>query len=104
MRIWTRLSCLVVGFGIVNAMYGGLIATDFNSAFIIGMAAEIGCAATACDLGGSYATSSGAESFTLVYLGNPPRGEDLIPETATLLLMGGVLGAIGLLRYRRKDS
>ena len=76
----------------------------FDSSLIIGMAAQIGCAATTCDVSGSFATSGGAESFTVVSLGNTPPAEDPIPEPTTLVLMGGGLGAIGLLRYRRKDS
>src|SRR5688572_18964596 len=74
----------------------------FDASLIVGMAAEIGCAGTTCNVAGNFSTASGAESFTVVSLLNPPQGEDPIPEPTTLLLMGGGLGALGLLRSRRK--
>ena len=75
--------------------------TPFNASLIIGMAAEIGCVGTPCQVPGNFATAGGAESFTVVSQLNPPEA-DPVPEPATLLLMGGGLATLGLVRFRRK--
>ena len=70
----------------------------FNGALRVGMAAEIGCTTTPCEVAGQYATGDGAESFTVVDVVSP------VPEPATAALLGGGLLALAWAIRRRKVS
>ncbi len=62
----------------------------FNSAFRIGLAAEIGCKLAPCSVAGQWPTGDGAESFSIVELAGGGPGQE-VPEPATAALLGGGL-------------